>query len=158
MLIHDARKHWHPGVGPKVPLTPWGMSRESFLGRAVARLVLLLAMMRAGCYGCHSPQPVSLLAFDASMRGNRQTKEDIVNLNLGSADRKLRAFVVAPVFVIAGVLVGPAGWLAIVLYALAGVMLVTAAAGSCPLYSLFGLRTCPLQKAGTHGSERVASR
>lgn len=81
-----------------------------------------------------------------------------MNLNLGSADRKLRAFVVAPVLVVAGVLVGPAGWLAIVFYALAGVMLVTAAAGSCPLYSLFGLRTCPLRKADTHTSERVASR
>ena len=45
-----------------------------------------------------------------------------MNLNLGSADRKLRAFVVAPVFVVAGVLVGPASVPAIVLYALAGVM------------------------------------
>jgi Protein of unknown function (DUF2892) len=69
-----------------------------------------------------------------------------VNLNLGSADRKLRAFVLAPLFVVAGVLVGPAGVAAIVLYALAGVMVGTAAAGSCPLYMLFGLRTCPLKK------------
>lgn len=81
-----------------------------------------------------------------------------MNVNLGSADRKLRAFVVAPVLVVVGVLVGPAGWLAIVLYALAAVMLATAAAGSCPLYSLFGLRTCPLQKATTPPSERIASR
>jgi len=77
---------------------------------------------------------------------------------MGSADRKLRAFVVAPVLVIAGVLVGPAGWLAIVLYALAGVMLATAAVGSCPLYTLFGLRTCPLQKVTTPASERTISR
>jgi hypothetical protein len=77
---------------------------------------------------------------------------------MGSADRKLRAFVVAPVLVIAGVLVGPAGWLAIVLYALAGVMLATAAVGSCPLYTLFGLRTCPLQKVTTPASERTSSR
>ena len=81
-----------------------------------------------------------------------------MNLNMGSADRKLRAFVVAPVLVIAGVLVGPAGWLAIVLYALAGVMLATAAVGSCPLYTLFGLRTCPLQKVTTPASERTSSR
>ncbi len=81
-----------------------------------------------------------------------------MNLNMGSADRKLRAFVVAPVLVIAGVLVGPAGWLAIVLYALAGVMLATAAVGSCPLYTLFGLRTCPLQKVTTPASERTISR
>ncbi|NMM35466.1 MAG: DUF2892 domain-containing protein [Phycicoccus sp.] len=41
----------------------------------------------------------------------------------------------------AGLLVGPAGWLAIVLYLLAAVMLATAAVGSCPLYMLFGFGT-----------------
>jgi hypothetical protein len=46
----------------------------------------------------------------------------------GSADRKFRAFVVAPVLIVAGVLVGPASGPAIVLYALAGVMVGTAAA------------------------------
>lgn len=66
--------------------------------------------------------------------------------NMGSTDRKLRAFVAAPVLVVAGVLVGPAGVLAIVLYALAGVMLATAAVGFCPLYVPFGVRTGPLQK------------
>jgi Protein of unknown function (DUF2892). len=79
-------------------------------------------------------------------------------MNMGSADRKLRAFVVAPVLVVVGVLVGPAGWLAIVLYALAGVMLATAAAGFCPLYALFGLRTCPLQKVSTPAAEHTVSR
>ena len=54
------------------------------------------------------------------MRRHKSTKEDTVNMNMGSVDRKLRAFVVAPVLVVAGVLVGPAGWLAIVLYALTG--------------------------------------
>jgi len=64
--------------------------------------------------------------------------------NLGSVDRKIRSFVVAPVLVIVGLLVGPGGWLAVVFYALAAVMLATAAVGTCPLYMLFGLRTCPL--------------
>ena len=72
-----------------------------------------------------------------------------MKINMGSADRKLRAFFVAPVLVVAGLLVAPAGWLAIVLYALAGVMVATAAVGSCPLYSLFGLRSWPIQKV-TH--------
>lgn len=85
-------------------------------------------------------------------------RENVMKLNLGSADRKLRAFVVAPVLVIAGVLVGPAGLLAIVFYALAGVMVATAAAGSCPLYMLFGLKTCPVQKVTTPAGERAASR
>lgn len=81
-----------------------------------------------------------------------------MKLNMGSADRKLRAFVVAPVLVVAGVLFGPAGWLAIVLYILAGVMLATSAAGSCPLYMPFGLRTRPLPKATTPAVDRNASR
>ncbi len=81
-----------------------------------------------------------------------------MNLNLGSADRKLRAFVVAPVLVVAGVLVGPASVLAIVLYALAAVMLGTAAAGTCPLYMIFGLRTCPMKKANTGAAKATTSR
>lgn len=81
-----------------------------------------------------------------------------MTMNMGSADRKARAFVVAPVLVAAGLLVGPAGWLAIVLYVLAAVMLGTAAAGSCPLYSLFGLRSWPLQRAITPAAKGTASR
>ncbi len=52
-----------------------------------------------------------------------------------------------PVLVVAGLLAGPAGWLAIVLYVLAGVMLATSAVSFCPLYALFGLRTRPEEKA-----------
>jgi len=84
-------------------------------------------------------------------------KENIVKINIGSADRKLRAFVVAPVLVVAGFLVGPAGWLAIVLYALAGVMLATSAISSCPLYALLGLRTLPQQNATAPTAERTVS-
>ena len=72
-----------------------------------------------------------------------------MKINMGSADRKLRAFVVAPVLVVAGLLVGPAGWLAVVLYVLAVVMLVTSAVSFCPLYALLGLRTRPEEKATT---------
>jgi hypothetical protein len=72
-----------------------------------------------------------------------------MKINIGSADRKLRAFVVAPVLVVAGLMVGPAGGLAIVLYVLAGVMLVTSAVSFCPLYALLGLRTRPEEKAAT---------
>jgi hypothetical protein len=81
-----------------------------------------------------------------------------VNKNMSSVDSKVRAFVVAPVLVVAGVLVGHAGWLAVVLYALAGVMLPTSLVGTCPLYMLFGLRTCPLQDVSTPAPERTASR
>ena len=51
--------------------------------------------------------------------------------------------------IVVGLLVGPAGWLAIVLYALAGVMLATSAVSFCPLYALLGLRTRPEQKVPT---------
>jgi len=80
-----------------------------------------------------------------------------VKINMGSADRKLRAFVVAPVLIVAGLLVGPAGWLAIVLYILAAVMLATSAVGFCPLYALLGLRSSPLQKVDTPAAERTVS-
>jgi uncharacterized membrane protein len=59
-----------------------------------------------------------------------------MNKNLSSLDRALRAFLVAPAAVVVGVLVGPAGVLAIVLYAIAVVMLATASVGFCPLYAL----------------------
>lgn len=77
--------------------------------------------------------------------------------NMGSADRKLRALLVAPALVVVGLLIGPGGWLAVVLYVLGAVMIGTATAGTCPLYSLFGLRTCPLQRVGAHDPEQVSS-
>jgi hypothetical protein len=80
-----------------------------------------------------------------------------MKINMGSADRKLRAFVMAPMLAVAGLLVGPAGWLAIVLYALAGVMLATSAVSFCPLYALLGLRTVPEQKGTTPAAGRPVS-
>jgi hypothetical protein len=84
-------------------------------------------------------------------------KENIVKINIGSADRKLRAFVVAPVLVVAGLPVGPTGWLAIVLYALAAVMLATSAVSFCPLYALLGLRTLPEQTVTAPAAEHTVS-
>lgn len=63
--------------------------------------------------------------------------------NMGMTDRRLRAILVAPALIIIGVLVGPTGWLSVVLYLLAVVMLATSAKGFCPLYAPFGLSTCP---------------
>ena len=80
-----------------------------------------------------------------------------MKINIGSADRKLRAFVVAPVLVVAGLLVGPAGWLAIMLYALAVVMAATSAISFCPLYALLGLRTRPQQNATAPAAEGTVS-
>jgi hypothetical protein len=59
--------------------------------------------------------------------------------NMTILDRRLRAFLVAPVALAAGIVFGPASVGSIVLYAVAAVMLVTSAAGYCRLYSLVGL-------------------
>jgi len=56
--------------------------------------------------------------------------------NMTTLDRRMRAFLVAPVAVAVGILVGPASVGSIVLYAIAAVMLATSAAGYCPLYSI----------------------
>ena len=80
-----------------------------------------------------------------------------MKINIGSVDRKLRAFVVAPVLVVVGLVVGPAGLLAIVAYALAGVMLATSAMSFCPLYALLGLRTRSEKKVSTAAAERTVS-
>jgi len=58
------------------------------------------------------------------------------------------SFVGAPALVVAAVPVGSAGWVAIVLCALAAVMLATSAISFCPLYALLGLSTRSENKAG----------
>jgi hypothetical protein len=81
------------------------------------------------------------------MRHKTRFKEDNVKKNIGSLDRTIRT-VLAPVLVVVGVLVGPGGALAIVLYALAALLLATAAVSTCPIYLPFGLSTRPRIVAG----------
>lgn len=59
--------------------------------------------------------------------------------NMSQKDRKLRAYVVAPVLIILGIFAS--GPLAIVLFVLAAVMLATSFVGMCPIYRIFGMRT-----------------
>lgn len=61
--------------------------------------------------------------------------------NMGRSDRMIRALLVAPVLVIVGIVAGPTGVLAYVVYALAAVMLLTSAIGFCPLYAPFKIST-----------------
>ena len=56
--------------------------------------------------------------------------------NMTILDRRLRAFVAAPVALAVGILVGPASLGSIALYAIAAVMLATSAVGYCPGYSV----------------------
>ncbi len=62
-----------------------------------------------------------------------------MNNNMDTLARRLRGLLIAPVAVVAGIVIGPASVSAVVLYALAVTMLATSAAGYCPLYSLVGL-------------------
>ncbi|MDX1620058.1 MAG: DUF2892 domain-containing protein [Nitriliruptorales bacterium] len=64
-----------------------------------------------------------------------------MNKNMGTADRWLRAAVVAPVLIVWSAIVGLSSALGIVLLVGAAVMLATAGTGFCPLYRLFKLDT-----------------
>ena len=61
--------------------------------------------------------------------------------NMGTADRIIRAVVVAPVLLVVAYLVGFATIVGVIATVLAVVMLGTAAVGFCPLYVPFHLRT-----------------
>lgn len=76
--------------------------------------------------------------------GTINSKETIMKTNMGTLDRRLRLFLVAPALVVAGIVVGPLGVVPVILYAVAGVMAATSLAGSCPLYTVLGIRTCPV--------------
>lgn len=65
-----------------------------------------------------------------------------MKVNMGRTDRMIRAFLVAPVLVILAIVVAVGSIGGIILIVLAGVMLLTSAVGSCPLYLPFGLNTC----------------
>jgi hypothetical protein len=61
--------------------------------------------------------------------------------NMGSLDRALRAFVVAPVAIVAAFALSATSIGGIVLFVVAGVALVTGAAGRCPSYVPFAIDT-----------------
>jgi hypothetical protein len=65
--------------------------------------------------------------------------------NMGFADRLVRVLIAAIVAVLyfTGVVTGTLG---IVLLLLAGVFVATSLISFCPLYTLFGLSTCPVSK------------
>ena len=66
--------------------------------------------------------------------------------NMGTADRVIRTVLAVVLLAVGlGVVQGFAG---IAMAAVAVVFLATSAMGFCPLYTLFGIRTCPMQAAG----------
>lgn len=67
-----------------------------------------------------------------------------MTINMGSADRVIRPLL-AIVFIalyFTGTVTGIVG---IVLLVLAGVFLLTSVVGMCPLYTLFGIKTCKIK-------------
>jgi hypothetical protein len=72
--------------------------------------------------------------------------------NMGTLDRALRAFLVAPVAVVAALILGAGTVVGIVLFVVAGIMLATAASGFCPTYVLLGISTFPggVHRVGHH--------
>lgn len=67
--------------------------------------------------------------------------------NMGTTDRVLRTLVTAGALAGSGVLgFSTAGGIALLV--VAAIMILTAASGYCPLYSLFGIETTPSTEAG----------
>jgi hypothetical protein len=71
--------------------------------------------------------------------------------NMGAFDRGLRAFVVAPAAIVVAFILGAGTVAGIVLFVVAGIMLVTAVTAFCPTYTLVGISTDPrLHRVGHH--------
>ena len=61
--------------------------------------------------------------------------------NMGTLDRGVRGFLVAPAAIIAAFILGAGTVLGIVLFVVAGIMLATFATGYCPNYTWIGIST-----------------
>ncbi|HEY3365623.1 MAG TPA: DUF2892 domain-containing protein [Symbiobacteriaceae bacterium] len=66
-----------------------------------------------------------------------------MKVNVGTADKLVRVVIALVAGYLGYVTGGVWAWVG---YAVAAIMLVTAAVGFCPLYTLFGLNTCPVKK------------
>jgi hypothetical protein len=67
--------------------------------------------------------------------------------NVGGADRLVR-LMVAAVFAYLYFSATVTGIVGLVLVILAGVFFLTSLIGYCPLYSIFGINTCPSKRQG----------
>jgi hypothetical protein len=61
--------------------------------------------------------------------------------NMGTVDRLLRGFVIGPVLIALGFLLGAGSIPGIVVFVLAGIAFVTGVVGFCPAYVPFGIST-----------------
>jgi hypothetical protein len=72
--------------------------------------------------------------------------------NMGSLDRGVRAFVVAPIAIVLAFIVGVSTVGGVILFVVAGIMLATSAIGFCPNYVWLGITTYPrgVHRVGHH--------
>ena len=71
--------------------------------------------------------------------------------NMGTLDRAIRAFVVAPAAIVVAFVVGAGTVGGVILFVVAAIMLATASTGFCPNYMLIGVSTDPrLHRVGHH--------
>ena len=63
--------------------------------------------------------------------------------NMGTFDRVLRAFVVAPAAIVVALVLGAGTPGGVVLFIVAGIMLATAVTAFCPAYTVVGISTEP---------------
>ena len=71
--------------------------------------------------------------------------------NMGTFDRGLRAFVVAPAAIVVALIVGAGTVVGIILFVVAGIMLASAGTGFCPTYTIVGVSTNPRLHRVGHG-------
>jgi DUF2892 family protein len=72
--------------------------------------------------------------------------------NMGTLDRSLRTFVVAPAAIVVAFIVGAGTIGGVILFVVAGIMLASSAVGFCPTYTVVGITTYPrgVHRVGHH--------
>jgi Inner membrane protein YgaP-like, transmembrane domain len=91
--------------------------------------------------------------LSARIRNKSNEVEVVVMIkNMGTLDRGLRAFVVAPAAIVVAFVLGAGTVFGVVLFVVAGIMLTTAVTAFCPTYTVLGISTYPrgLHRVG-HG-------
>jgi Protein of unknown function (DUF2892) len=63
--------------------------------------------------------------------------------NMGTLDRMVRAFVVAPAAIVVALILGAGTVGGVILFVVAGIMLASAATAFCPTYTVVGISTDP---------------
>ena len=71
--------------------------------------------------------------------------------NMGVLERRLRAFVAAPILIVVAILVGPGSVGGIVAWVVAAIMLATSAVGYCPLWTVFHVNTLSTRDRSANG-------